>query len=158
MSKTLLVDFQNNLVQVEGVTKRLPIKLRCDHAFGMLAWNGTAGALTYPSGAQVPFTDAGIVAPFLEAFDLEPPQLNPERIGAGRMMDGPDAEWTALLERHLDLAIEIDALVKVAVTAAAEPGKAKADAERASRKAFQDHMNAVRKARGKPEVDYDARR
>lgn len=156
MNRTVVIDLGQNLVQIGSVTKRLPLQIKCDHAFALMAWDADSqrGAITYANGAQLPFADARIVEPFVAMFDIEPPQVFPERIGAAPQMGPEDPEWAALRERHADATIAIDALIGAAAKAVTDERQAKQAAADTARIAFQEQMNERRKAMGRPEVDY----
>lgn len=159
MKRTVVIDLAQNLVQIGSVTKRLPLAIKCDHAFSIIAWDGDAGrgAITYADGYQMPFTDARIVEQFVAMFDIEPPQVFPERIGASPQMGPEDPEWTALKARHTAASIQIHALVEAAKAAIADAAAAKQAAADASQSAFRTQMNERRKALGRPEIDYAGR-
>lgn len=159
MNRTVIIDLAQNLVQIGSVTKRLPLQIKCDHVFSLMVWDADArrGAVTYATGVQLPFANAKIVEPFVQMFDLEPPQVFPERIGATPQMGPEDPEWTALKDRHADATIEIDALLEAAAKVVTDERQAKQAAADTAKAAFQAQMNERRVAMGKPEIDYAAR-
>jgi len=159
MKRTVIIDLAQNLVQIGSVTKRLPLQIKIDHQFAILTWDGAGarGSITYASGQQIPFTDERIVAPFVEMFDIEPPQVFPERIGAGPQMGPEDQEWVALKARHAAATLQIAAFVEATVGTIADEVAAKQAAADAEQAAFQRQMNERRKALGRPEIDYAAR-
>lgn len=150
----LHIDYRSALVTIGSVTKRLPFKGKVDHTFSQIVWDGESGAIIYTDRLAQPFTDSDIVQPFLDMFDIEPPQVQPEAIGASAVMEGGDPEWDELVERHAGTEIAIAALVAAEAKKVTDEKQAKADAEVARRKVFQDQMNAKRRAMGKPERVY----
>ena len=159
MNRTVVIDLTQNLVQIGSVTKRLPLQIKCDHEFSLMVWDADAqrGAITYSTGQQLPFADSDIVQPFVAMFDIEPPQVFPERIGSAPQMGPEDTEWAALRDRHESSTIEIDALVVAAAQAVTDQRAAKQAAADTAKQAFQVQMNELRVAMGKPEIDYARR-
>lgn len=159
MKRTFIIDYANNLMQVGGVTKRLPIKQCCDCEFAFFAWDGSLnrGVVSFVNRLELIIANDSPAKAFADMFDLEPPQLFPEQIGARPQMDGPDEEWNDLLARHGGTVVELRAVIETAIQAVEDENAAKQMAADAKAAAFQQQMNDVRRAKGIPEVDYAAR-
>lgn len=154
MTNPIIIDFNNSLVQMGGVVKRLPVRLVTDVLVSQIMWDGAKGAVYFNDQPSIPFTDENIVKPFADMFDIEPPQIVPERIGAYAQFDRPDTEWLELVARHEGATITIAALIEAAIEANKAEGIAKTEAEAVRRKTFQAEMNAKRRALGRPEREY----
>lgn len=150
----IIIDFNNSLVQVGGVTKRLPIRVSTDVLPSQIVWDGGKGAVYFNDRPSIPFEDENIVKPFADMFAIEPPQIMPERLGARAQFDKPDTEWQELMTRHEGMTIEIAALIDAAIEANKAEGQAKTEAEAVRRRAFQTAMNAKRRVMGLPEREY----
>lgn len=150
----LIVDYLQSMVHVGSESKRLPIKIACDHVFSQIIWDGTAGAIYYLEGGTIPFSDERIVEPFHAMFQIEPPQGVAEQIGARAQFEQEDSEWLAVLARHRGETIEIQSRVEAASKAIADAAAAKNAAGQARHRAHQEMMNAKRRSLGRPERVY----
>jgi len=155
----VLISHTDNLIFIDGVAKRLPVSQRSDAEFRAIHWNGDTGEglVELEDEPSLLFTDPAIAQPFIDMWDVEPPQDAAGSIGARRQIDPEDDRWRDILARHPE-AISVSDAIEALRQQVEEQKLSREEAARQRELEWQQQMNAKRRALGKAEIDYAGRR